>query len=40
MTGNLEKGLKVVISLKIYMNFLAFVDLYIVQMSEQVKLYL
>ena len=37
---NLWKGLKVEISLKISMNFKSFVNLLVVQKSEQVKLYL
>ena len=36
----LEKGLKVEISLKIYMIFLSFANLYVVQKNEKLKLYL
>ena len=37
---NVETGLKVEISLKILIIFLSFVNLYVVQKSEKVKLYL
>ena len=37
---NVKKGLKVEISLKILIIFLSFVNLYVVQKSEKVKLYL
>ena len=36
----LEKGLKVEISLKIYMIFLSFANLNVVQKNEKLKLYL
>ena len=37
---NVKKCLKVEIPLKIYMIFLSLVNLYVVQKSEKVKLYL
>ena len=37
---NVKKGLKVEISLKIKMIFLLFVNLYLIQKSEKVELYL
>ena len=37
---NVKKGLKVAISLKICIIFLSLVNLYVVQKSEKIKLYL
>ena len=40
LNENAKKGPKVVIFFKIYMMFLSFVNLYVLQMSKKIKLYL